>query len=171
MWLENQKQHVRLCVSDGTTRTHCQTSHASSVMANYNWQLMLESGQAQTDASWQNNSDDQHVHWKQNITLQSAQPLRSGPVAASCLTSHDLNGTAAPAIKESHNSSERPDTLMLLCPSWPFGMDSFCPPGFQPERGHSYPGWSCMFLTVSCWCSWHHAGCGWDVWPGSHSCI
>lgn len=54
----------------------CQTSHASSVMANYNWQLMLESRQAQTKASWKNNPDHQ---LNLNITLQSANTLRSGP--------------------------------------------------------------------------------------------
>lgn len=59
-----------------------QNSHASSVMANYNWQQMLESGQAQTEVSWQNNPDHHHVHWKLNITLQSTHTLRSGPAIA-----------------------------------------------------------------------------------------
>lgn len=88
---------------------------------------MLASGQAQTEASWQNKS-------RTAISIHPKVRARH----CSCLTSQDLSGTlcltehpAAAAIKESHNSSEGYDSLMPLCSNWPFGTDSNGPPGLS----------------------------------------
>lgn len=117
----------------------CQNLHASSVMANYNWQRMLESGQAQTEASWQNNPDHQCVPKNWTLPCNQHTPWgQSPPLLMPYLKgsqSYSLSHTAAPAINESHNSSEGPDTLMSLYSSQPFVTDSTGPLGSSQSVG------------------------------------
>lgn len=89
--------HRAKWVSDGAMWANCQTSHASSVMANYNWQLMLESGQAQTKASWQNNPDHQRAPESWHYPAISTHPeVRARH--RSCHTSQDINGTLSVSL-------------------------------------------------------------------------
>ncbi len=48
-----------------------------------------------------------------------------------CLTEH----IAAPAVKESHKSSEGPGTLMFFCSKQPFVTDPIGPPGSSQSVG------------------------------------
>lgn len=125
-------------MSDRAMQAYCQASHASSVMANYNWQLMLEDGQVQTHPDKITLIISVYLKAEHYPAISTHPEVRA--CHCSCNTSHVLNGTltehtAAPAIKESHKSSEAPDTLMSLCSVQPFVIDPTGPPGSSHNVG------------------------------------
>lgn len=105
------------------------TTHASSVTASYNWLLMLESGQAQTEADkttliismWLKTEHYPAISIHPEVTAHLKPYLPTSQWVCLCLTEH----TAARAIKESHKCSEGPDILMLLCSRLTFVTDPF----------------------------------------------
>lgn len=124
-------------MSDRAMQAYCQASHASSVMANYNWQLMLEDGQVQTDASWQNYPDHQCVPESWTLPCNQHTPWGEGlPLLMQYLPRFQWDSHRA------HCCSCYQGVSQKLWSTWYINVTlfspTFChwpywPPGFQPE--------------------------------------
>lgn len=120
-------------MNDGTAGALCQASHASSVMDNYNWQLMWEGGQEQADASPQNYPDHQHIPGVEHYPAINTHPeVRA--CHFSCHTSHYLNGVLSVSHSLLLQLLEGSLTVALMqlidtmfcptCSNWPFGSQN-----------------------------------------------
>lgn len=120
-------------MNDGAAGALCQASHASSVMDNYNWQLMWEGGQEQADASPQNYPDHQHIPGAEHYPAINTHPeVRA--CHFSCPTSHYLNGVLSVSHRLLLQLLEGSLTVALMqlidtmfCPTscnWPFGSQN-----------------------------------------------
>lgn len=141
-------------MNDGAAGALCQASHASSVMDNYNWQLMWEGGQEQADASPENYPDHQHIPGAEHYPAINTHPeVRA--CHFSCHTSHYLNGVLSVSHSLLLQLLEGGLTVALMqligtmfcptCSNWPYGSPE-CREWQQVTiivGGHQYPagGW------------------------------